>query len=91
MVRYAGDEFIAVNPKLTQEQAETLKSRLQDELDHFRFAIRMDVEIPLRVSIGIAMYPSDGVDLEALMSVAEWRMREDRELRAAVRRQVTRI
>ncbi|MBI4446112.1 MAG: diguanylate cyclase, partial [Acidobacteria bacterium] len=59
LVRYAGDEFVALNPKMTRDQAENLRSRLQNELDLFRFGVRADTTIPLRVSIGIAMYPED--------------------------------
>jgi len=88
LIRYADDEFIALNPKMTRDQAETLKSRLQNELDHLPFVVRADTEISLRLSMGIAIYPTDGVDLEALMSVAEWQMREDRDLRSAVRRRI---
>jgi diguanylate cyclase (GGDEF)-like protein len=88
LVRYAAEEFIAVNPKMSRDQAENLKSRLQNELDHFKFAVRAQTEIPLQVSIGIAIFPEDGQDLESLLSVAEWRMREDRDLRSAVRRRV---
>jgi diguanylate cyclase (GGDEF)-like protein/putative nucleotidyltransferase with HDIG domain len=86
LVRYAGEEFIAINPRMSREQAENLKSRLQNELDHFRFAVRNQTEIPLQVSIGIAVFPEDGNDLETLLLAAELRMHEDRELRAAVRR-----
>jgi diguanylate cyclase (GGDEF)-like protein len=91
LVRYATEEFVALNPKMNREQAEALKSRLQNDLDHFRFAIRADAQIALPVSIGIASFPEDGSDLETLLSVAEWRMREDRELRAAVRQKIKRI
>jgi len=88
LVRYAGEEFIAINPRMSREQAENLKSRLQNELDHFKFAVRGQTEIPLEVSIGIAIFPEDGADLEALLLTAELRVHEDRELRAAVRRGV---
>jgi diguanylate cyclase (GGDEF)-like protein/putative nucleotidyltransferase with HDIG domain len=88
LVRYAGEEFIAINPRMSREQAENLKSRLQNELDHFKFAVRGQTEIPLEVSIGIAIFPEDGADLEALLLTAELRLHEDRELRAAVRRGV---
>ena len=85
------DEFLCLNPKMNREQAEALKSRLQDDLEHFRFAVRPGAEIPLSASIGIAVYPDDGLDLESLLSVAEWRTREDRELRAAVRKKIKKI
>ena len=84
LVRYTDDEFMLLTPKISREQAETLKSRLQDEFDHFRFPARSDREIHLRASIGIAVYPEDGVELESLLSASEWQMREDRELRSAV-------
>ena len=88
LVRYAGEDFIAVNPRMSRERAENLKSRLQNDLDHFKFAVRDHTEIPLQVSIGIAIFPEDGADLEALLLTAELRLHEDRELRAAVRRGV---
>jgi diguanylate cyclase (GGDEF)-like protein/putative nucleotidyltransferase with HDIG domain len=91
LVRYAEDEFIAVNPRMSREQAENLKSRLQNDLDHFRFAVRTQTPIPLRVSIGIAVFPDDGSDLEQLLSASSIRMDEDRELRSAVRRGIRHI
>jgi diguanylate cyclase (GGDEF)-like protein/putative nucleotidyltransferase with HDIG domain len=88
VVRYASDEFVAISPKTSRESAESLKSRLQDELDRFRFAVRPATEIPLHMSIGIAMFTEDGQDIETLLSVAQWRMRQDRELRSAVERRI---
>jgi diguanylate cyclase (GGDEF)-like protein len=89
LVRYAADEFIALNPKMTRNQAESLKSRLQNDLDHFNFTVRPDASIPIPVSIGISVYPEDGAELESLISTAEWRMREDRKLRAAIGRRIS--
>jgi diguanylate cyclase (GGDEF)-like protein len=85
LVRDAVDEFVVLGPRINLEQAEALKSRLQNDLDHIRFAVRPDAEISIPVSIGIAIFPEDGMNLQSLLSVAEWRMREDRELRSAVR------
>lgn len=86
LVRYASDEFIILVPRVDRDQAEGLKSRFQDELDHFRFQVRPGSYVSLPVSIGISMFPPDGSNLEALISTAEWRMREDADLRVAVRR-----
>jgi diguanylate cyclase (GGDEF)-like protein/putative nucleotidyltransferase with HDIG domain len=91
LVRYGHDEFVTLNPRMDREQAEALKSRLQNELDHFKFAVRADEHFSLPASIGIASFPEDGLDIESLLSVAEWRVREDRELRTAVRSNVKRI
>ena len=86
LVRYASDEFLALVPRVDRDRAEGLKSRFQDDLDHFRFQVRSGSQIALPVSIGIAMYADDGTDLESLITAAEWRMREDADLRSAVRR-----
>jgi diguanylate cyclase (GGDEF)-like protein/putative nucleotidyltransferase with HDIG domain len=91
LVRYGFDEFVTLNPRMNREQAEALKSRLQNDLDHLRFAVRAGDQIPLPASIGIAVFPEDGSDIETLLSVAEWRVGEDRELRAAVRQKVKRL
>src|SRR5437867_2442610 len=72
LVRYANDEFLAVVPRLDRDQTEGLKSRFQDDLDHFRFQVRSGSQIALRVSIGIAMFAQDGTDLESLITAAEW-------------------
>ena len=85
LVRYANDEFVAVCPRMPRESAENLKSRLQNDLDHFKFAVRALTEIPLHASIGIAVFPDDGQDLESLLSVADWGMRQDGELRSVVK------
>jgi diguanylate cyclase (GGDEF)-like protein len=85
LVRYANDEFIILVPRVDMDRAEGLKSRFQDELDHFKFQVRPGSAVSLPVSIGISMFPPDGSNLESLISIAEWRMREDSELRMAVR------
>jgi diguanylate cyclase (GGDEF)-like protein len=85
LVRYANDEFIILVPRVDMDRAEGLKSRFQDELDHFKFQVRPGSAVSLPVSIGISMFPPDGSNLESLISIAEWRMREDAELRLAVR------
>ena len=85
------DEFVTLNPRMDREQAEAIKSRLQNELDHFRVCRPADEHFSLPVSIGIASFPEDGLNIESLLSVAEWRVREDKELRTAVRSNVKRI
>jgi diguanylate cyclase (GGDEF)-like protein len=86
LVRYASDEFLAIVPRVDINLAEGLKSRFQDDLDHFKFQVRPGSHAPLSAAIGIAMFGADGTDLESLITAAEWRMREDDELRAAARR-----
>jgi diguanylate cyclase (GGDEF)-like protein/putative nucleotidyltransferase with HDIG domain len=91
LVRYAADEFVAVNPKMSRAQAENLKSRVQNELDQFNFAVRAHTEIKLSASIGIAVFPEDGTDLESLLRVSGLCARDDRDLRLAVNRRIKRL
>jgi diguanylate cyclase (GGDEF)-like protein/putative nucleotidyltransferase with HDIG domain len=91
IVKYGSDHFVTLNPKMNREQAEALKSRLQNDLDHLRFAVRGDTHIVLPASIGVALFPEDGTDIEALLSVAEWRVGEDHALRTAVKRKVRQL
>jgi diguanylate cyclase (GGDEF)-like protein/putative nucleotidyltransferase with HDIG domain len=91
LVRYGSEEFTALNPRMSRELAENLKSRLQNALDHFKFIVRPNTEIPLRASIGIAVFPEDGTDLESLLAISTLRASEDHELRSAIKRQVRRV
>lgn len=91
LVKYATEEFVALNARMSREQAENLRSRLQNDLDHFRFAVRARTEIPLRASIGIAVFPEDGTDVHTILSIAALRAREDHELRLAVKRSIKQI
>lgn len=91
LVRCASDEFVALNPKMSRNQAENLKSRLQDEIGHLKFTARSQVETSLRISIGIACFPEDGADLQALLSVASLRTQEDKDLRQAVQSRIRRL
>jgi GGDEF domain-containing protein len=71
---------------MNSKQAEALKSRIQHDLERFRFTVRNDIEIGMPASIGIAVFPQDGTELESLLSVADWRLRQDSELREVVKR-----
>jgi len=87
LVRSSSDQLVVVSPRMNSEQADALKSRIQNDLDHFRFAVRNSVEINMPTSIGLATFPDDGTELETLLSVAEWRLLEDKELREVAKRQ----
>jgi diguanylate cyclase (GGDEF)-like protein/putative nucleotidyltransferase with HDIG domain len=91
LVRYASEEFVAMCPRMSRELAENLKSRVQEQLDHFKFAVRNSSQIPLRASVGVAAFAEDGTDLESLLSVSNSRARDDQDLRIAVKRRVKRL
>jgi diguanylate cyclase (GGDEF)-like protein len=85
LVRYAGDEFIAVLPKTSYEQARQFSYRLQDAVE----ATVLDVGVgPLKVgiSLGLASYPASGTDLESLLMAADKNMYEDKARRRGRKR-----
>jgi two-component system, cell cycle response regulator len=91
LVRYSSDELVILAPRLGRQQAETLVSRIQNELDHFHFLVRSDVNIPIPVSMGCAFYPDDGTKIQPLVTIAEWRTEQDFSLRSTVKRRIQSI
>jgi len=73
--RYGGDEFVILfsdkGPRL-----ETLRARLMKHLTMIPFA---GAEIPLNILLGLARFPADGEELDALLAVADARMYTDKE------------
>jgi diguanylate cyclase (GGDEF)-like protein len=74
VARYGGDEFIVLFPD-RGPRLETFRGRLKKHLKVIRFA---GAEIPLGVSVGMARFPADGEDLDALFAVADARMYADK-------------
>ena len=70
VARLGGDEFTVILPDLTDlETAERLARRI---LDSFNRPFALDGhEVFVSASVGIALYPSDGIDLENLLKNAD--------------------
>lgn len=88
LVRYAGDEFIAVLPKTDYEQARQFSYRLQDAVDATALDVGIGTMLTVGVSLGLASYPSAGQDLESLLMAADKNMYEDKARRKG-KKQVT--
>lgn len=86
LVRYSEDQFLSLHPKMDRAQAEAFKSRIQDELDRQRIPVRHGVDIPPRISVGLTEFPQEGTRLEDLLSIAEWRLSDDKKMRAVAHR-----
>lgn len=73
LARLGGDEFTVVIPNLIRaEDALTLAHRIRETMRHpFRLDSR---DVVLTTSIGIALYPDDGEDVEALLKHADTAM-----------------
>ncbi len=63
--RYGGDEFLVVLPESTREAALHVARRVADRL------ATDGEEPPLSVSVGVAVYPTDGQTLDELLIVAD--------------------
>jgi diguanylate cyclase (GGDEF)-like protein len=73
LVRYAGDEFVAVLIGTTVEQTQEVIARMQRAVEDHRVVIRGKT-ISVGVSIGQAVYPDSGGTLEELLIVADENM-----------------
>jgi diguanylate cyclase (GGDEF)-like protein/putative nucleotidyltransferase with HDIG domain len=80
-VRYGGDEFIIVLSDFGVEMAEAKRLELQKALERTPFSVGDMLRVRLTISIGTAVFPSDGDSYEALLQVADARMYEDKAAR----------
>jgi len=78
LIRYAGDEFVAVLHRVTPEMVTEMKTRLQAAVDNFTYEVRPGRLAHVGISIGYATYGQDGTAIDELMEVADKRMYEDK-------------
>lgn len=67
VVRYAGDEFIALLVDTSSEAAQQVAERIRLAVQ----AMQIGIDIPLAVSIGIATFPDHADDLDRLLRAAD--------------------
>lgn len=67
VVRYAGDEFIALLADASSEAARQVAERIRIAVQ----AMQIGIDIPLAVSIGIATFPDHAEDLDRLLRAAD--------------------
>lgn len=78
LVRYAGDEFVAVLHRATPEIVVEMKARVQSAVEQFAYEVRPGRVARIGISIGFATYGQDGELIDELMEVADQRMYEDK-------------
>jgi len=86
LVRYAGDEFIAVLRKTAFEQARQFSYRLQDAVEAASIDVGVGAPLSVGISLGLAAFPSEGSDLESLLMAADKKMYEHKSRRKTRRR-----
>ncbi|MFB3903357.1 MAG: diguanylate cyclase [Acidobacteriota bacterium] len=82
LVRYAGDEFLAVLPGTTREQARQTIERIQTAVDGFQMPVRSEQFVRVGISVGAASYPEDGQETDVLLSLADQDMYNNKIMRA---------
>jgi diguanylate cyclase (GGDEF)-like protein len=79
--RYAGDEFVIVLPDVKKQEAIETAERIRNAVDGMDPYKRDGKEISLGVSIGVATYPEDSLDVRGLVVLADERMYMDKRRR----------
>ncbi len=70
IIRYGGDEFVAVLPGADKNDAGVLAERIRGALRDFRFVVAPGEVAGIGISIGSATSPDDGDKLETLVKAA---------------------
>ena len=77
-IRYAGDEFVVLLAGCGAEEGERKRVELQRAVEDLVFEPRPGRRVPIRISVGAAIFPRDGDGYEAIMATADSRMYRDK-------------
>ncbi len=83
LVRYGGDEFVALLPYVEAHSIGDLIHRIQTYLEKYQFKIN-GLDLHIGASIGYAVFGKDGRTLEDLMRVADLAMYRNKASRSRV-------
>jgi diguanylate cyclase (GGDEF)-like protein len=68
--RYGGEEFVVILPGSDEERSMGAAERMRSALQKHRFVFEA-ARIPLTASLGVAVWPADGRDPDALFAAAD--------------------
>ena len=68
--RYGGEEFVVILPGSDEERSQGAAERLRSALEKHRFVFEGS-RIPLTASLGVAVWPADGREPEALLAASD--------------------
>jgi diguanylate cyclase (GGDEF)-like protein/putative nucleotidyltransferase with HDIG domain len=83
VIRYAGDEFVAILPSTARAEASELAARIQDSVSMLRLPVAPSRFTQVGISVGIASYPVDGRGIQDLLERADIAMYQNKRLRSA--------
>lgn len=85
VARNGGDEFVAVLPETGCCEASQIAERIRAAVD--RYALQFVSDVPrFGVSVGVATYPSDGLDSKTLLASADAAMYADKRSRRMLKK-----
>ncbi len=70
-VAYAGDEFVVVLPGHDQTQAFLKANDIRNRMRDSVYVLNQNIEVRLQASFGIATFPEDAKDIDALLAAAD--------------------
>ena len=71
LYRYGGEEFTALLPEISHQQALIAAERIRNALSNTQIRIDSDQFVSVTASIGIATFPGDAEDCESLLNSAD--------------------
>ncbi len=74
LARYAGDEFLAIVPDLSDEAVQELCRRIEEAVSAYKCPVTDDSFARVGISIGTAAYPTFGDTLDQLIVAADNKM-----------------
>jgi diguanylate cyclase (GGDEF)-like protein len=76
--RYGGDEFVVILPQTDGAPARVLAEKLRRLVEGHTFLQEEGINARLGISLGVATYPAEASNKEALIRLADKRMYEDK-------------
>ena len=80
VVRYAGDEFFIILPNTANKRAVDMANRMKRAVRETRVEMLPGRFVELGASLGVATFPGDATDAQALIAVADRAMYADKRL-----------
>lgn len=74
LARYAGDEFVAIVPELSDERVQELCERIERVVTNFALPVDGKRVARVGISVGAAAYPQHGESLDQIMVAADQNM-----------------
>ena len=71
LVRYGGDEFIAILPRQNKDEALLKVNRMKNAIAATTFLQKENINVPLTASFGLAAFPDDASDKHELLAEAD--------------------